>query len=631
MPKHTLTTQQKSTAKRLRSELRARIESGGGMTFKGEKGIGKTAMIGATNSKPLKEGKRVNLFIACQTAYAEKQAEEVGVAIGDKPLTKGRMSVLKRRLNDTDVATFALTPASASNLLNPNHAMQNEFMKTIKVSGVASVHIEIDEVHKSYMGRSNKPSQVVAFREKLRKDGISLLVTGITATPGWDVKSEAQVRVAKRACTLLGLEAVSDKSPVEVLKENTIEVSEQDAEAIFAVTKPLQTSAPETFKKRNVDILDGDPSQELKSVVDDAARLLLGLAIEGAQGHIDRVVGFKESLSKAVVQKVLDDRMIDRELDMDGVKCKTVVEAADGSFSLSEAVTTARANALIVVDSPEAAKYLKKELKERADDDPDARPMQFFDLTTRDRATFNKNLAGFVDATKTMKNGHPIGVIDPTQLEGSNDFGKNCFSIIAVGALFKPHLLKQGAGRLGRPVPLEAGDLVPIDGYKAVNITSKWQTALAKALKSKGTSLPNPVAELLNEYGEGRKKNHEDIFGDDEDEEPDPTLDRIETKAKQLAKVDAAKLFRSPVDGLAVTFMRAMLDEDTKEKHLCEAFGKLNLDKKTRTRAGSVLAKYLPTSNVEASDGDGEAGRDAVMEEVISDSSLSDSDSGNEH
>ena len=136
---------------------------------------------------------------------------------------------------------------------------------------------------------------------------------------------------------------------------------------------------------------------------------------------------------------------------------------------------------------------------------------------------------------------------------------------------------------------------------------------------------------MLNKYGEDRKKNHEDIFGDDEEDEPDPTLDRIETTAKQLAKVDAAKLFRSPVDGLAVTFMRAMLDEDTKEKHLCEAFGKLNLDKKTRTRAGSVLAKYLPTSNVEASDGDGEAGRDAVMEEVISDSWLSDSDSGNEH
>ena len=479
--------------------------------------------------------------------------------------------------------------------------------------------------------------QVVAFREKLQKYDISLVVTGITATPGWDVKSKAQDRCAKRACTILGLEPVSDKSPVEMLKENTIEVSEQDAEAIFAVTKPLQTSAPETFEKRNVDILDGDPSQELKSVVDDAARLLLGLAIEGAQGHIDRVVGFKESLSKAVVQKVLDDRMIDRELDVDGVKCKTVVGAADGSFSLSDAVTTARANALIVVDSPEAAKHLVAELKERAENEEDARPMQFFDLATKDRATFVKNMTDFVDATKTMKNGHPIGVIDPTQLEGSNDFGKNCFAIIAVGA-FLPHLLKQGTGRLARPVALEAGDLVPIDGYKAVNIASKWQTALAKALKSRGASLlPNPVAELLNQYEGDRKKTHAELFGDDEEDEPDSTFDRVKMKAEQLAKVDAAKRFRSPFDGLAVTFMRAMLDEDTKEKHLCEAFGKLNLDKKTRARAGSVLAKYSPTSTVEASDGDGEAVRDAVMEEVrgslsdFSDDSLSDSDSGNEH
>ena len=61
------------------------------------------------------------------------------------------------------------------------------------------------------------------------------------------------------------------------------------------------------------------------------------------------------------------------------------------------------------------------QLKDRAENDDDARPMKFFDLATKDRADFKKNLAGFVNATKTMTSGHPIGFIDPVQLEGCND------------------------------------------------------------------------------------------------------------------------------------------------------------------------------------------------------------------
>eukprot|EP00966_Prymnesium_polylepis_P243687 5635213-Prymnesium_polylepis.1 len=63
-----------------------------------------------------------------------------------------------------------------------------------------------------------------------------------------------------------------------------------------------------------------------------------------------------------------------------------------------------------------------------------------------------------------MPSGHPIGFIEPKQLEGNNEFAKNVFTILAVGA-FKPHLVKQGAARMNRAVPMEAGDLVPVDGY----------------------------------------------------------------------------------------------------------------------------------------------------------------------
>ena len=201
-----------------------------------------------------------------------------------------------------------------------------------------------------------------------------------------------------------------------------------------------------------------------------------------------------------------------------------------------------------MVDSPVAAKYLTAQLKDRAENEEHARPMQFFDLTTKDSATFKTNLAGLFNATKTMTSGHPIGLIDPGQLEGTNEFGKNCFFIIAVGA-FPPHLLKQGAGRLGRSVEMEAGDLVPVDGYKAVHLTTKWQTALTVALKSEGETLPTTVNNQLNKYKAARKAtNAEDV----------------ETTAKQLVKVDAAMYLPPKPFDLAKTYMEAVLDEEKK-------------------------------------------------------------------
>ena len=161
-----------------------------------------------------------------------------------------------------------------------------------------------------------------------------------------------------------------------------------------------------------------------------------------------------------------------------------------------------------------------------------------------------------------MPTGHAIAIIDPVQLEGSNDFGKNFFTILAVGA-FPPHLLKQGAGRLGRAVKMEKGDLVPVDGYKAVQLASKWQTALAGALKSKGKEvLPKAANDLLHDYKEARNRQLKALFGDSYDvEKPDQLFQRVETTVKQLAKVDAAKHFSPPHD-LAKTYMQAVLDKN---------------------------------------------------------------------
>ena len=84
-------------------------------------------------------------------------------------------------------------------------------------------------------------------------------------------------------------------------------------------------------------------------------------------------------------------------------------------------------------------------------------------------------MKAFTAATASKECDHPIGVVDKSQLESCNEFGKGCFSVVYVGQL-KPGLETQAPGRLARPVPMEVGDIVPVDGYKAHHVSSgPWQ------------------------------------------------------------------------------------------------------------------------------------------------------------
>ena len=620
MPK--TTPEQDAIGKKLRQKVRVRR---GGITFVGPKGVGKTRIVGVVHSKAPKDEKTLNLFAACKTDHADKQAAEVGVATGCKPLTMGRLTTVKAALKSSASATFTITPTSLGNLLNPDHALHDKFIATLKASDVTCIRLALDEAHKAYGGSSNKPARIAAWREALAKEGIALVVTAVTATPLWDVKSKAQVGLANRACTVLGLEIGKGETAVEVLTDNMVAVSDEQAKAIFAVTRPLQTTAPEKFERRELAIPGGiERSAELAARIADARPLLLGLALDGPQGHIDRLNAFKGCTSMAVVQKVLDTYAIEGALPEEGVQCKVVVEAADGKLALSEEATLVRSNVILVVDTLEARKYLVEQLKDRAENDDDARPMEFFDLTTKDPATFNANLAGFHAATTRMTSGHNIGIIEPSQLEGSNEFGKNVFTILAIGD-FPSYLLSQGAGRLARPVPMVAGDLVPVDGYNAVHLASKWQSAVRGALKARTShTKPLPVAEneLLTKYEAERKEELEELFGEAEEDETDTVYERVATSAKQLVKLDAAMCLLEPCD-LATTYLGAVLDDEKKEALLAQAFGKKLGDEggAKRDRAGSVLAKYAPSSVV-APDEDKE---DEVMADA-DDAEVSDSD-----
>ena len=121
------------------------------------------------------------------------------------------------------------------------------------------LRLALDEAHKAYKGSSNKPARIAAWREVLAEGGIALVVTAVTATPLWDKKSKAQGSLAKRACTVLGLKAGEGETAVGVLTENMVVVSGEEAAVIFAVTRPLQTTAPEKFERRELAIAGGIP------------------------------------------------------------------------------------------------------------------------------------------------------------------------------------------------------------------------------------------------------------------------------------------------------------------------------------------------------------------------------------
>ena len=121
------TPEQKAIGKKLRQKLHCHINSDsrrGGITFVGPKGVGKTRMVGEVHSKAPKGETTLNLFAACKTDHAVKQAVEVGVAAGCKPLTLGRLKAVQGALKSSEGATVTITPTSLCNLLNPGHALQ---------------------------------------------------------------------------------------------------------------------------------------------------------------------------------------------------------------------------------------------------------------------------------------------------------------------------------------------------------------------------------------------------------------------------------------------------------------------------------------------------------------------------
>ena len=152
------TPEQDAIGKKIRQTLHVHIKSEtrrGGITFRGPKGVGKTRIVGEVHSKAPKDEKTLNLFAACKTDHADKQAEEVGVASGCKPLTMGRLTTVKVALKSSASATFTITPTSFGNLLNPGHKLHDKLFPTLKASKVTCIRLALDEAHKA--SRTSRP------------------------------------------------------------------------------------------------------------------------------------------------------------------------------------------------------------------------------------------------------------------------------------------------------------------------------------------------------------------------------------------------------------------------------------------------------------------------------------------
>ena len=132
------------------------------------------------------------------------------------------------------------------------------------------MHLEVDEAHKVYGGRSKLPGLVKAWRERLQAHKIELTVTGITATPLYEGEkapkaAKERERLAQRCGTLLGVPPVAKgATAVATLADCTVEANAEAASAIFKVTRQLQTPAPKAFEPHVVKIPGTRPSKELK-------------------------------------------------------------------------------------------------------------------------------------------------------------------------------------------------------------------------------------------------------------------------------------------------------------------------------------------------------------------------------
>ena len=298
-----LTPEQKEKAKKLR-KLRDEClvpssgDSGGchGQMLIGPPGDGKTGIVGWVNRQPVRQPnlnnvKMLIIFVTSNPKQADAQADEVGAEFKalDKRKIQSRLfkSALRQRLSTNVVAT--MTPKVLRNLVDERdrHGVRKALIDALKYAELTAFHLQYDEIHKAFGGRSKMPTLMKAFSECLGAIGIHLVITGITATPlykgeGASKAGKVRERLAQRCCMILRCPAnAKDVTACDTIETCTVEIDDACHKKIVAKTGRLQAPAPKEFKTHEVAIPGPQPSKNMCALLNDCKTLLHGIALQG--------------------------------------------------------------------------------------------------------------------------------------------------------------------------------------------------------------------------------------------------------------------------------------------------------------------------------------------------------------
>lgn len=208
---------------------------------------------------------------------------------------------------------------------------------------------------------------------------------------------------------------------------------------------------------------------------------------------------------------------------------------------------------LIAHAKPSGAQFAFECLKE-VQELEGVREFEYHDLRFHgDMKAQDTAISHFKSAFQQQASGPSLGVINPSQMKATNDFGHNVSAAICVGPTewMTAAKRKQLQGRLGRPGVLEDGSIVP-KAFKMVWLKSPWASKILGIHKKKSLVMTDAVNALWGQSGTQSGKGTRE-------------LERIEATMRKLLKVDELQLF---ADSMTEEYLAMELDPTKKAQHL---------------------------------------------------------------
>ena len=155
---------------------------------------------------------------------------------------------------------------------------------------------------------------------------------------------------------------------------------------------------------------------------------------------------------------------------------------------------------------------------------------------------------------KKQGSGPSLGIINPTQMKGNNDFSQDISSAICVGP---PEWMtkakkEQFRGRLGRAGKLNDGSIVPLT-HKMVHLNSSWASKILSRNKRQSRAMSIAVKALWDQLGQEYANVGREVDA------------RIETNMRKLIKIDEDNLFP---ESLAEEYLKSEMDPTARNAYI---------------------------------------------------------------